>query len=540
MNVSDKVKKEKRAYDELMQDEVNDQLEETTKSEALVTCDSTGYKMVDALLKEYYSPEVRERLKLTRAQVKMLSNSLRTLNKNILRYSAPITCKGPQCHPPSSLIRTNAGDIRIEDITDDHVIAQYYQNSNSIYLPKKKYKHILGSRQYNGLMHTMVVADRSYECTSDHICIAKWNDLAKTAYCVYLMRRGSHWRIGHVKLFKEERNQSQLSARCLTENADEAWILGIYDTKKEAYFMEDYYSIQFSTSKMCFMAMTYRRSKWDGSTKWSTQEELDAYHDSLFKSDNFYGEKLNSIGLLLNKPMWKRGEDNRKGIRSAFDIEACNVISGYMNMAYDIGQHLISRRNVKARWTKVVKVSRDYNGKVYSLGVEPYNTYIVNDVVTHNCYMADRCPVQKAKCAPISNPCVIEMMLIDEWERAYIVDLDVDMQSKVELDMVRDMIEADLIDWRTSHEIATNGIFDLQAIGIDERTKKPIIRKEEAIAIGIKLKFKTRKDKLREDLMATRKIKAKFGVNKQIDPSRFASDINQKFKDMQNADEVEE
>ena len=157
----------------------------------------------------------------------------------------------------------------------------------------------------------------------------------------------------------------------------------------------------------------------------------------------------------------------------------------------------------------------------------------------HKCYAAERCPIQKAGVAPISHACPIELMLIDQWEDDYIDDLGVDKQSKVELDMVRDMVESDLIDWRASHELARGGLFDWNAIGMSE-DGKPIYRKEEAVAIGIKLKFKARKDRIREDLMATRKVRAKFGLAKTMDPSKFASALQDRYNAIRNAEVIEE
>jgi hypothetical protein len=93
------------------------------------------------------------------------------------------------------------------------------------------------------------------------------------------------------------------------------------------------------------------------------------------------------------------------------------------------------------------------------------------------------------------------------------------------------MVESDLIDWRASHELARGGLFDWNAIGMSE-DNKPIYRKEESVAIGIKLKFKARKDRIREDLMATRKMRAKFGLAKTIDPSKFASALQERYNTM--------
>ena len=155
------------------------------------------------------------------------------------------------------------------------------------------------------------------------------------------------------------------------------------------------------------------------------------------------------------------------------------------------------------------------------------------------CYAAERCPIQKAGVAPISHACPVELMLMDQWEDDYINDLGVDKQSKIEIDLVRDMVESDLIDWRASHEIARGGLFDWNAVGMSE-DNKPIYRKEEAVAIGIKLKFKARKDRIREDLMATRKMRAKFGLAKTIDPSKFASALQERYNAIKNAEVIDD
>lgn len=155
------------------------------------------------------------------------------------------------------------------------------------------------------------------------------------------------------------------------------------------------------------------------------------------------------------------------------------------------------------------------------------------------CYAKEKCPMQAARIAPVGAPCPIEMMLIDAWEEEYLEDLDVDRQSKNELDMVREMVEADLIDWRTSQEVAENGLFDWQNIAMMP-DGTPIKRKEESVALGIKLKFKARKDRLREDLMATRKMKVKFGLNRNIDPSKMAADLNSRFRKIKDAEIVKD
>ena len=169
-------------------------------------------------------------------------------------------------------------------------------------------------------------------------------------------------------------------------------------------------------------------------------------------------------------------------------------------------------------WDYINVIEEKSINDVYDIETEKYHNYIANGIVVHNC--------------------PIELMLMDQWEEDYTDDLGIDKQSKVEVDMVRDMVEADLIDWRASHELAKGGLFDWNAIGMSE-DGKPIYRKEEAVAIGIKLKFKARKDRIREDLMATRKMRAKFGLAKTMDPSKFAAALQDRYNTIKDAEVVD-
>jgi len=534
-DVRRQVRQEQKDYEESVVHEALATKEELVEKSNLIPIDQTGKAIIDKLTKDYYPEEVRDHLLIPADRIKPLISALKTMNKNLIKFVGPMICKGPKCHPAGSLIRTNIGDIPIEKISTEHTIYSWQKNSNSILLPKKNYKHKLYEKDYYGVLYKFTVNDLSFECTNDHPCIARWNEKAKDLYAVYLMNRGDTWRIGQIKLFKSRRNQSGLSPRCLTEKADRAWILGVYKTKQEAYMAEDYFSVDFGISKMCFIAKSYNNSNWNSSLKWVTQNQLDKHHNILKKDESFYEKKLAQFGLLIQCPFWIKGKTNKRGFRSSFEIEACNFISEYMDMAFDIDPHLIKRRNIRARWQTASRESRIYEGKVYMIEVYPYHTYLVNNIVTHNCAMEVRCPMQKSGIAPIGHNCPIELMLIDQWEIEYLEDLGVDKQSKIELDLVRDMIESDLMDWRTSNDIAANGMFDWNAIGVTNEGKA-IYKKDEAISINIKLKFKARKDRLREDLMATRKVRARFGLTKSIDPSKLASSLQERYQKIKEAE----
>ena len=74
-------------------------------------------------------------------------------------------------------------------------------------------------------------------------------------------------------------------------------------------------------------------------------------------------------------------------------------------------------------WYKVRSIDIIYaNSFVYNLEVEDDNTYCVDFIAVHNCkgpscFMADKCMMQEARCAPLGSACPIEKMLIDQWEK---------------------------------------------------------------------------------------------------------------------------
>jgi hypothetical protein len=126
-----------------------------------------------------------------------------------------------------------------------------------------------------------------------------------------------------------------------------------------------------------------------------------------------------------------------------------------------------------------------------------------------DCVFAQTCPLQKEGVAPKGSLCPIEKMLIDEWTSLYAFSLGVDSQDFVELSMLADIIEAEVYDRRTSGDISMNQLFEMQAVGVDNHGD-PILRKEPAVALAVKMMMKKRKDDIRRAFLATRETRAKY------------------------------
>ena len=98
------------------------------------------------------------------------------------------------------------------------------------------------------------------------------------------------------------------------------------------------------------------------------------------------------------------------------------------------------------------------------------------------------------------------------------------------------MVECDIMDMRTSNELAEHGLYDFPILGINEKTGAAYRGKIENIAIGIKMKYKRRKDHKVESFLATRKSKAQFNQQQSKDPSQYASELMAKHKSITGED----
>jgi len=151
------------------------------------------------------------------------------------------------------------------------------------------------------------------------------------------------------------------------------------------------------------------------------------------------------------------------------------------------------------------------------------------------CIFAETCPLQQQGVAPIGELCPVERMLIDQWARAYAASLQIDTQNFVELSMLADIVEAEVYDRRTSGDLSLNMLFDMQAVGVD-KNGDPILRKEPAVALEVKMMMKKRKDDIRRAFLATREVRAKY---KQIESeditaqfAKIRADIEAKAKQL--------
>ena len=275
-----------------------------------------------------------------------------------------------QCHPAGVDILTNNGYKKIEKLTEKDRVVCYDKGGSYVIGFKDGYKINLGKRKYTGKLYNI----NSIPSTDNHKFLAKWNKTPENLKLnvVYLMRKDGWFRIGWCQLFNAP-GGFHLGTRARLEEADSAWILGVYNTKKEASLKESFYSVKFGIPTITF---TGRNSL--------------VYYDTEGINNYFnYFEPFellsNAVKLLdyFNKslfyPLWTAREWNHIG-RVNNEICACNLIPGLMM----IPQHI---KGKVVNWVPIedFEVKEVVNEIVYSLDVEKHHTYIANGFITHNC-----------------------------------------------------------------------------------------------------------------------------------------------------------
>jgi hypothetical protein len=351
---------------------------------------------------------------------------------------------GKQCHPKNTRIYTSNGYKDIQDLNPETDKIVSYDNSCGLF--KKRGRDFqIATREYEGQIYRIKTASgHFFECTHDHICVATWNVRALDLFAVYLMQKGNFWRVGKAKLFRHSggKRYSGLSSRAQQEKCDKIWILGLYETNTEAMLAEEYFSVTWDVGKACFLDRPcYKAKKQEGLYKWVTQEQLDEHHRSMMKPLCHYAGLLREHGLDIEYPFWDRSADYRHlgGIGRTFEIRACNLFGGYMDMlTFNDGRFEVSIGNKHLENRGVLEpitLTTYYTAEtVYSLDVEQEHTYVAGGIVTHNC--------------------LLEVQLIKEWIVRYFDEYSVDPNNFTEVGYISELAEIEILMMRINMNLS--------------------------------------------------------------------------------------
>lgn len=157
-----------------------------------------------------------------------------------------------QCLPAGSLINTENGTVKIEDIIEGQKVYSAAGNGEII---KGTVEKVL-KKEYKGvLVRVKTKSGKEVLATPNHITFSSLN-IMPNVYYVYLMyKAGVGYRIGQTQGIRsryEDKSDNGLAVRLNQEKADKMWIVRTCETKSEATYYEQYYSVKYGIPTAVF------------------------------------------------------------------------------------------------------------------------------------------------------------------------------------------------------------------------------------------------------------------------------------------------
>ena len=306
------------------------------------------------------------------------------LNRVCARLSAHPECRWSyyagdpfQCQPAGAIVRTVGGDVKIEDLDPDRdQLVAYNVKGSAVVGTGSKIKFETAWRYVDSgdIVETTCADGTVHLSTPNHQWVCR-TLRSETKHATYLMKKGSRWRVGTVKMFSSRtlasdgKSDFRLRMRQAQEQADGIWILKITDSDYEARIYERVVAARYGIPTVTFRPP-------HGKTNLN-KEFIDRIFTELGDLTPSGLKCLVDHGLMVEFPYVS--DRSKNGGKASRKIRACNLIAGLVSMPKVTG------RNVE--WIEVTGVRRLGAGvptKVYSLDVEKYHTYISNGFITGN------------------------------------------------------------------------------------------------------------------------------------------------------------
>ena len=336
-----------------------------------------------------------------------------------------------QCLVEGTLINTEEGKVKIEDIKEGHKVQVAIGNGEVGYrevsnISKKNYK--------GSLIKLTTESGKVIKGTPSHIGFSKVKVKEEIFYVSLMYKEGMGYRIG--------KTSSAISMN--TEEADKIWILKVCNSKADATYYEEYYSVKYGLPKGEFIELDtvsnaevlmdkeflYKEYPHHMSTDiivgntFRNRVNVSFFHGK--KNENgVYSHRIafTSSGDEFKEKLLKDGFKVRDGERNTFTVEterpnydeAEDFSKSLLNTLNDFeltkkakltkedsfyfmplgsikeGMDIVTVVNNEAiiEEVKAVEVV-DYEGVVFDLNIQEARNYVANDIVVHNCIYAWR------------------------------------------------------------------------------------------------------------------------------------------------------
>jgi superfamily I DNA/RNA helicase len=284
---------------------------------------------------------------------------------------------GDPCQPEGTLVSMADGSQKqIECLVEGDKVVSYNSRDNAF---RKAGRVVTGitKRPFSGNLVTVETENglRS-EYTPNHHCYANFSPL-RNKYAVYMMRKGDYYRIGIARMdYKSERLGCGVIRRMRDEQADAAWILAVYDTREEAFVMEEAISGKFGVPQLRFVdaanSVVMNNTRIAQAWQWIGEN-----YERAQVCLEYFGREIN-FPLVINEP------GKYLSLKRPMIVHASNLMDGVLMLPYTGHTHPKSIA-LDSAWRPIKIGRREYNGFVYSLNVEIDHLYIADNLVTHNC-----------------------------------------------------------------------------------------------------------------------------------------------------------
>lgn len=281
-----------------------------------------------------------------------------------------------QCQPAGTkVLLDDMKEIDIADLDPSiHKLRVYSKQDSIIYGGHNKgYSFKKNERKFSGRLIKISADGKKTRCTPNHKWWVRWSDRSPEKNIVYMMRKGKKFRVGWCQLFMKGSGHVHLGSRARLENADAAWILKIFDNKKDASIYEQIVNVKYGLPTILFEP--------SNGCLYYDKEGISKVFESV-GSSLLQGRAeicLLEHGRSLAHPFWVKEDYHAKqGNKHVFEVVACNLIDGLFKIP-------LRRKNRLIEW-KIASIKKEIVSDltVYSLDVEKYHTYVADGICTRN------------------------------------------------------------------------------------------------------------------------------------------------------------
>lgn len=289
------------------------------------------------------------------------------------------------CQPAGTMVRTPAGDVPIESLVDGDEVVSFDKYSGCVRGYRHGYKVRTANRHYVGKIYSVSAGGKTTRVTDNHQFSVKYSPESKKKYCTYLMRRGNWWRVGMTRTY--DARGFGLKSRFKMENAEEAWLIEVFDKASDAQLGEQYLSTVYGIP---YTHWEVERGIKSESNQRTVAQIMAFYNrldlDLMEKNAN---RLLDDFGRSRRYPLITR-ENLSMPCSKAVTVlvNACNLIPDLMVVPVPYEKWVGDRT---LEYLPIESVTMDpFDGTVYSLAVDKYEHYIADGIITHNCLYGEK------------------------------------------------------------------------------------------------------------------------------------------------------